>query len=45
MTDFHDGDIIITGHFAVRVTRTGRGVRFVKFVSRVGFGVYAGAGP
>jgi len=25
MTDFKDGDIIITEHFAVKVTRTGRG--------------------
>jgi hypothetical protein len=25
MTDFQDGDIIITEHFAVKVTRTGRG--------------------
>jgi hypothetical protein len=25
MTDFQDGDIIITEYFAVRVTRTGRG--------------------
>ena len=25
MTDFQDGHIIITEHFAVRVTRTGRG--------------------
>jgi hypothetical protein len=25
MTGFHDGDIIITEHFAVKVTKTGRG--------------------
>ena len=25
MTDFRDGDVIITEHFAVKVTRTGRG--------------------
>jgi hypothetical protein len=25
MTDFQDSDIIITEHFAVKVTRTGRG--------------------
>jgi len=25
MADFEDGDIIITKHFAVKVTRTGRG--------------------
>jgi hypothetical protein len=25
MTDFQDGDIIITEHFAAKVTRTGRG--------------------
>ena len=25
MTDFQDNDIIITGHFAVKVTKTGRG--------------------
>jgi hypothetical protein len=25
MTDFRDGDIIITEHFAVKVTKTGRG--------------------
>jgi hypothetical protein len=25
MTDFHDRDIIITEHFAVKLTKTGRG--------------------